>query len=314
MLKRVIRGVAGRGGINRLSIFIYHRVLPAPDPLFPAEVDAAQFDAQVAWITRWFTVLPLADAVQRLQQGSLPPGSAAITFDDGYADNLQHAEPVLRRHGASATLFVATGFLDGGCMWNDRVIEAVRRTRQTELDLPGLLPTPLPVTDLAQRRAAITQLIGRIKYLPMQARDMAVADVLRAAAVAVPDDLMLTSDALRRWHAAGQQVGAHTVNHPILAQLADDAARDEIARGRDALQAMLDTRIGLFAYPNGRPGSDYLPVHVDMVRALGFDAAVSTSWGAASVRSPIHELPRFTPWDRSRLRFGARVVQNLLSA
>lgn len=314
MLRPVIRFAAGRGGVNRLSIFIYHRVLPAPDPLFPGEVDAAQFDAQVAWITRWFTVLPLAEAVRRMQQGSLPPGAAAITFDDGYADNLQHAEPVLRRHGASATLFVATGFLDGGCMWNDRVIEAVRRTRQTVLDLPDLLPQPLPVTDLAQRRAAITQLIGRFKYLQMDARDRAVAVVERAAVVTAPDDLMLTSDALRRWHAAGQQVGAHTVNHPILAQLADDAARDEIVRGRDDLQALLDSRIGLFAYPNGRPGSDYLPAHVDMVRALGFNAAVSTSWGAASARSPIYELPRFTPWDRNRLRFGARLVQNLLSA
>lgn len=314
MLRPIIRWAAGRGDANRLSIFIYHRVLPAPDPLFPGEVDAAQFDAQVAWITRWFTVLPLAEAVQRMQHGSLPRGTAAITFDDGYADNLQLAEPVLRRHGACATLFVATGFLDGGIMWNDRVIEAVRRTRQLALSLPDLLPQPLPLADLDQRRAAISQLIGRIKYLPMDERDRAVADVVRAAAVAVPDDLMLTSEDLRRWHAAGQQVGAHTVNHPILAQLSDAAAWDEISRGRDALQSLLDSRIGLFAYPNGRPGSDYLPVHVDMVRKLGFDAAVSTSWGAATARSSSHELPRFTPWDRSRLRFGARLVRNLLTA
>jgi peptidoglycan/xylan/chitin deacetylase (PgdA/CDA1 family) len=314
MLRPIIRWAAARGGTSRLSIFIYHRVLPAPDPLFPGEVDAAQFDAQVAWITRWFTVLPLADAVRRMQHGDLPPGAAAITFDDGYADNLHQAEPVLRQHGACATLFVATGFLDGGCMWNDRVIEAVRRTRQPVLALPDLWPQPLPVADLAQRRTAIGQLIGHIKYLPMHARDRAVAEVVRAAAVAVPDDLMLTSAELRRWHAAGQQVGAHTVNHPILAQLTDEAARDEISLGRDALQALLDSRIGLFAYPNGRPGSDYLPVHVDMVRTLGFDAAFSTTWGAATARSPGYELPRFTPWDRSRLRFGARLVRNLLAA
>jgi len=109
-------------------------------------------------------------------------------------------------------------------------------------------------------------------------------------------------------------VGAHTVNHPILAQLPDVAARDEITHGRDVLQALLDSRIGLFAYPNGRPGSDYLPAHVDMVRALGFDAAFSTTWGAASARSPAYELPRFTPWDRSRLRFGARLARNLLAS
>ena len=314
MLRPIIRWAAGRSGTSRLSIFIYHRVLPAPDPLFPGELDALQFDEQVAWITRWFTVLPLAEAVRRMHQRDLPPGAAAITFDDGYADNLRHAEPVLRRYGACATLFVASGFLDGGCMWNDRVIEAVRRTRQPVLALPGLLPQPLPMADLAQRRIAIGQLIGRIKYLPMDARDRAVAEVVRAASVAVPDDLMLTSEELQHWHTAGQQVGAHTVNHPILAQLPDGAAYDEISRGRDVLQALLGSRIGLFAYPNGRPGTDYLPVHEDMLRKLGFDAACSTNWGAATALSPSYELPRFTPWDRTRLRFGARLVRNLLTA
>lgn len=314
MLRPIIRLSAGRGGNQRLSIFIYHRVLAARDELFPSEVDAVQFDAQVGWITRWFRVLPLAQAVQRLSEGTLPVAAAAITFDDGYADNLHHAEPVLRRHGACATLFVATGFLDGGCMWNDRVIEAVRRTRHDVLNLPSLLPHPLPLTHLAQRRSAITELISRIKYLPMAERDRAVADVIRWAEVTVPGSLMLTSDELRTWHAAGQQVGAHTVNHPILAQLDDATARAEVSQGRDHLQDLLDTRIGLFAYPNGRPGSDYLPAHVDMVRDLGFDAAFSTTWGAASARSPMHELPRFTPWDRTRLRFGARLVRNLLAS
>lgn len=314
VLKTIIRHAAGRGPSSRLSIFIYHRVLPTPDPLFPDEVDVSRFDAQVRWISRWFTVLPLDQAVQCLQDGSLPVGSAAITFDDGYADNLHLAEPILRRHGACATLFVATGFLDGGCMWNDRVIDAVRRTQKPVLHMPDLLPDAVPVVDLMQRRAAIAALLGRLKYLPMSERDRAVDGVVRAAGVCSPDDLMLTSGELRQWLASGQQVGAHTVNHPILARLGDADAREEIRQGRETMQSLLDRRIGLFAYPNGRPGSDYLRLHADMVRELGFDAAVSTSWGAASARSPIFELPRFTPWDRSRLRFGARVVSNLMSS
>lgn len=314
MLRPIIRWSAGRGRSSRLSIFIYHRVLPVPDPLFPAEVDAVQFDAQVRWITNWFHVLPLAQAVQRLQEGSLPAGAAAITFDDGYADNLHHAEPVLRRHGACATLFVATGFLDGGCMWNDRIIESVRRTKHSVLQLPALFQGPLPMADLTQRKAGIRELISRLKYLPMDERDRAVAEVVRAAGVAVPGGLMLSRDELRRWHAGGQQVGAHTVNHPILARLDESAARAEIKHGRDDLQSLLDTRIGLFAYPNGRPSNDYLPAHVHMVRQLGFDAAFSTTWGAASARSSIYELPRFTPWDRSRLRFCTRLVRNLLTS
>lgn len=314
MLAPVIRWSAHRGGVQRLSIFIYHRVLPVPDPLFPGEVDAAQFDAQVRWITRWFTVLPLQDAVRRLYDGSLPPGAAAITFDDGYADNLHQAAPVLRRHGACATLFVATGFLDGGCMWNDRIIESVRRTVHESLNLPAILAEPLPLQSVPQRQAAIAQLIRRLKYLPMPERDAAVAAVAKAADVTLPTDLMMTSADLQRWHADGQQVGAHTVNHPILARLDAATAHDEISRGRGALENLLDIPISLFAYPNGRPGEDYLPEHVEMARTLGFEAAVSTTWGAATARCSPFELPRFTPWDRTRLRFGVRAVRNLLDS
>ncbi len=314
MLRPLIRWSSSRGGRSRLTIFIFHRVLAEPDPLFPGEVDRADFDRMIGWVTRWFRVLPLEQAVRGLRDGSLPEGSAAITFDDGYADNLHHAEPLLRKHGACATLFVATGFLDGGCMWNDRVIESIRRTTKDVLRLPDVLAEPLPLADLAQRRAAIHRLLGHIKYLQPAERLHAVEQVVRAADVPVPRDLMLTRDELRRWHAGGQQVGAHTVNHPILASLDDDSARQEMALGREELASLIDSRIALFAYPNGKPGVDYLPQHVTMARELGFDAGVSTVWGVATSDSPLFELPRFTPWDRSRWRFGARLARNLMAA
>jgi peptidoglycan/xylan/chitin deacetylase (PgdA/CDA1 family) len=89
-------------------------------------------------------------------------------------------------------------------------------------------------------------------------------------------------------------------------------AADEIARSRDALQALLGEKVGLFAYPNGKPGSDYLPdVHPGIVRELGFDAAVSTRWAAARRGEDLFQIPRFTPWDRSRLKFGLRLLRNL---
>lgn len=314
MLRPLVRWSASRGGQQRLSIFIYHRVLVAPDPLFPGEVDRTQFDAQVGWIARWFTVLPLQEAVKRLRDGSLPRWAAAITFDDGYSDNLHHALPVLQHHGVSATLFVATGFLDGGCMWNDRIIEAVRRTPGKSLQVPTLLPNALPLGGAAQRQSAIGQLIRRLKYMPLDQRNRAAEEVMDAAEVRAPTDLMLTRNELRCWHACGQQVGAHTVNHPILARLDDQAAMREITQGREELRDLLGSPVNLFAYPNGKPGEDYLPTHVEMVRQLGFEAAMSTSWGAATANSPIFELPRFTPWDRTKTSFGFRVLRNLLNS
>lgn len=87
----------------------------------------------------------------------------------------------------------------------------------------------------------------------------------------------------------------------------------EIAESRETLSSLLGDRIGLFAYPNGKLGQDYLPEHAEMVSELGFDAAMSTNWGASNRASDVFQLQRFTPWDSGRNRFGLRFVRNLLS-
>src|SRR5262245_15768822 len=114
------------GSAGRLTILIFHRVLPAHDPLNQDEPDAQEFEQRMQWVRSWFTVLPLAEAAQRRAAGTLPARALSITFDDGYADNCTIAAPILNRLGLNATFFIATGFIGGGCMWNDRVIEAVR--------------------------------------------------------------------------------------------------------------------------------------------------------------------------------------------
>lgn len=315
---RVLRGMlsllspAGPGA--RLTIAIFHRVLPLPDPLFPDEVDRARFDNLCAWLAAWYNVLPLDEAARRLEQGELPSRALVITFDDGYADNHDEALPVLLKHGLCATFFIATGFLDGGRMWNDTVVESVRRCMLPTLDLGGLGVAGLgnlPLDGIAARQSAIRSILGAIKYLPPQQRLALAEAVAGQAQVTLPKDLMMRSDQVRALAAAGMQIGAHTVSHPILARLDADEARREIATSKLALESLLGQPVTLFAYPNGKPGNDYLPRDVELVRELGFDAAVSTAHGAARAGDGVFQLPRFTPWDRQRWAFGARMLRNL---
>lgn len=317
-MKPLLSLLSPAGAGARLNVLIFHRVLAQPDSLFPDEVDAARFDEILGWVKSWFNVLPLDEAARRLADGSLPARAAVLTFDDGYADNHDIALPLLRRHGLPCSFFVATGFLDGGRMWNDTLIESIRRSALPTLDLRGLQDGrgddlgQHVLGDTAHRRAAIAALIGRVKYLPPEPRLACVNAIATRAEVAPPDDLMMTGAQVRALRAAGMQIGAHTVSHPILATLQPQQAADEIARSRDVLQALLGEKVGLFAYPNGKPGSDYLPdVHPGIVRELGFDAAVSTRWAAARRGDDIFQIPRFTPWDRSRLKFGLRLLRNL---
>lgn len=306
--------LTGPKSARSLSVFIFHRVLNSPDPLFPGEVDIAAFDEMLDWIGGAFNVMPLSTGLDALKAGTLPTRAAAITFDDGYADNLTNAAPLLKAHGMSATFFIATGFLDGGIMFNDMIIESVRRTPHEALSLEALGLAHLPVNTTEDKRRAIDAILDKVKFLPQAQRAEAAALVRDRASVELPTDLMLTSNELIRLRDCGMEIGAHTMTHPILTRVSAEVAKAEIENGRDRLEELLGQRIRVFAYPNGKRGRDYSDEHVTMVRDAGFDYAMSTDWGVARQGTDLFQLPRFTPWDRSRLRFNARLAKNMFQA
>jgi peptidoglycan/xylan/chitin deacetylase (PgdA/CDA1 family) len=259
-------------------------------------------------------VLPLGAALDGLATGKLPARAVSLTFDDGYADNHDHALPVLARHGLTATFFIASGFLDGGRMWNDSIAESIRRCGSDSLDLSATVAGSLGVLPLASandRRKAVASIIRASKYQPLAIRDDWVSTVAQRCAAELPVDLMMTSEQVRVLHQRGMTIGAHTVSHPILRGLSLPSLISEIDDGRRALQQIVGAPVRLFAYPNGRPGVDYDEETVSVVKELGFDAAVSTAWRAAGRKDDRFQLPRYMPWERTRTRFGFRMVHTL---
>jgi len=313
-LARLGLGLLSPGGARgKLSVLIFHRVLAQPDVLFPGDMHAARFNEVCIWLAAWFNVLPLDHAVDLLQRGSLPPRALSITFDDGYADNVKIALPILQRHGLSATFFIATGFLDGYVPWNDIITESFRSSEHTFVELPRIAGIELgawALSDGAARRAAILSTNERIKYLPAAQRWDAIEAIVATCGVATSRDLMMTSSQVKQLVDGGMTVGGHTMTHPILAHIDETTARREIAEGRSRLSAITGRTIDLFAYPNGRPMVDYVPATVELVRSLGFKAAVTTAWGVADAKTDPLQLPRFTPWDRAKWAFGLRLAAN----
>ena len=292
----------------RLSILIYHRALAAPDPILHDEIDAVTFERHMAMLAAEFNVLPLGEACVRLARGALPARAACITFDDGYADNEHTALPILKRLGLPATFFVSTGYSNGGFMFNDGVIEVVRYAPAGTYDLSSLGLGSHSLGDSTSRRAAIDALIGQLKYRPVRERSMLVEQLATAMRSALPKDLMMRSAQIKRLCDEGMEIGAHTVNHPILAVLSEREARAEIVDGKRRLEEITGAPVTLFAYPNGKPGRDYGPREVELVREAGFTAAVSTLGGVAKHGSDPFQLPRFSPWDRSPRRLGVRLL------
>lgn len=302
------------GARARLTVLIYHRVLADPDSLFPNEPDAFFFEKQMRWIQRWFNVLPLSEAVERLGTGRLPARAAAITFDDGYANNCTVALPILRRLCLPATFFIATGYLNGGRMWNDTVIDVVRRAKGPELDLAALDIGRFSILTLEDRRRSLDELLGKLKYLEPGHRERLVDEIAETVNIQPPNDLMLTSDQVRILSDAEMTIGAHTVSHPILSRVSSNSARDEMIQSKQQLETITGREVTLFAYPNGKPGKDYNASHALIAREVGFAAAVSTGLGAATRRDDIFQIPRFTPWDISKSRFSLRLALNMRQA
>lgn len=299
----------GTAGRQRLAILIYHRVLPGRDPLRPGEPTVAEFDWQMALVRKHFNPLPLVEAADRLRDGSLPPRAICVTFDDGYADNEELALPVLQKYAVPATVFVSTGFLNGGRMFNDTVIESIRQCTDETLDLSGIGLERYALRDAPERIAAIDAILTAIKHREPADRSGLVNEI-EGRAGQLPRNLMMTDAQVRNLGSSGVSVGAHTVNHPILQSVNSTVAKTEIGDSKATLEALTQRPVDSFAYPNGRPGDDYSILHRDMVEELGFAVAVSTHWGVATPDSDLFQLPRFTPWDRTPARFALRLLLN----
>jgi len=298
---------------QRLSILIYHRVLAEHDPLRPDEPTAAQFEWQMRALARDFHPMSLCDAVSALEANTLPERAVCVTFDDGYADNEQVALPLLKKYDIPATVFVSTGFLNGGRMWNDSVIEAVRRHHGKEWDLTNA-DDALSCYALAndqEKLQAIDAILSSIKHYDLERRANIVSSLVAQIGVSLPNDLMMTDEQVLNLSRSGVEIGAHTVHHPILDSIPNDQAQAEIADSKGYLEHILQHPVHSFAYPNGQPGKDYQSVHRDMVESLGFRVAVSTHWGVSTAESDRFQLPRFTPWDTQEHRFVIRLLANL---
>lgn len=309
MVARSGLGCFGALASPRLSILIFHRVHAHADSLFPHEPDAARFERLMRFVARAFRVMTLGQAMNCLAEGRLPSRALAITFDDGYADNAEIALPLLQRCGLTATFFVASGFLDGGCMWNDSVIECLRACRHPIIDLDAFGLGSCSLAGPVERRLVIGSLLPRIKYLSLSEREDAIVTLQRLCGVGdLPTNLMMRSAQLLELHRAGMEIGAHTVRHPILTTLTPAEAKHEIAEGRGQLQSIIDAPVDVFAYPNGKPGRDYDGIHVSLVKGLGFRGAVSTAPGVARSGDDLFQLPRFTPWGNSLATWATRLL------
>jgi peptidoglycan/xylan/chitin deacetylase (PgdA/CDA1 family) len=201
-----------------------------------------------------------------------------VTLDDGYADNAEHALPVLAALKVPATVFVPSGYLGTERrLPHDRLFASLgalfaRGIPLERAGIPWALQTLLSACAEPGPAATLDRLIARLPH----DRLVALADALEEVVGIDERDLpagtrLLTWDELRVLHASGVDVGGHTVNHAVLANLPLAEARREVRGCAEQIEAQTGERPRHFAFPNGY----YTPAVQEAVAAAGFEAAVT---------------------------------------
>ncbi|MCT4495688.1 polysaccharide deacetylase family protein [Bosea minatitlanensis] len=292
------RGFAQGKGV----ILTLHHVRPAgprgfaPNALL--EITPDFLDAALGLIRgEGYDLVSLDEALARLRSPKRRRFFVALTFDDGYRDNVEYAWPVLAKHGAPWTLFVTPGFADRTArLWWLELEEAIRALPRLELALPGGRFAARTGSE-AEKDRAFARLYWRLRKGPEAILLSTVSDLARQAGIdpaALVARECLPWDTLRALSGApGIAIGAHTLTHPMLAKQDEATARREIAESKARLEAELDLPIRHFAYPVGDPGSAGRREFA-LAAEAGFDSAVTTRPGHLMPEhaGQLHALPR----------------------
>ena len=246
-----------------------------------------------------YDIVNMDEAVRRLAGEGRRSGRrfAVLTFDDGLRDHLDHALPVLERHGAPGTFYVTTGFADRTArLWWIELEEAIRRADRVSLTVDGE-HIDHDTRDPAAKRLAFDRIYWRLREGP-EADLRTAVDTLCCDHTVDPAALVERYcldwpgiEALARHPLV--TVGAHTLSHPMLAKHAEGTARREIGEGRAVLERRLGRAVQHLAYPVGDPASAGAR-EFRLACEAGYASAVTTRPGLlfpAHDRHP-HALPR----------------------
>jgi peptidoglycan/xylan/chitin deacetylase (PgdA/CDA1 family) len=278
-----------------------HHVRPArPEPFQPnaiLEITPTFLDRAITLVRRLgFEIVPLDAVPDRLAHPREKP-FVALTFDDGYRDNVEHALPVLRRHGAPWTVFAVADYASGrGQLWWIELEEAVRRLDRVRLVIDGT-ERELPAGSVAEKRAAFATAYRHLRAGPEPHLRRVIAGWAAEAGIdsaALVRSLCLDWEELRRLsREPGVTIGAHTLSHPMLAKHDEATARREILDSQASIAEELGLAVAHFAYPVGDPTSAG-PREFAIARQAGFSTAVTTRPGHVFADHAAHPtaLPR----------------------
>ena len=301
-------------------ILLYHRVgEPELDPQL-LSVSRRNFEQHLEVLRKFCTIS--LDSL--LGSGRTNRSRIALTFDDGYADNLWNAKPLLEKYAMPATVFVSVGHVvRKRPYWWDELeqlllrpnllpeilsvtIGGVRRQWFMEdLDAQQVHPqnfdwNVLAATDPSPRHSAYRELCAAVRELSPSQQETVIDEIRATISVSCKCKCTACSpEEIRRLREPGLiDIGAHTCMHPMLSRLSAGEQQQEISRSKELLEEIVGNRIETFSYPYGGR-SDYSEQSVECVQRSGFRLACSNFEGHVRASTDPYQLPRYLVrnWD-----------------
>ncbi len=304
---------------------MYHCVAEVGSDPWSLYVTPSHFAEHLEVLRKYGHPLQLQQLNQALQDGNCPRGAVAVTFDDGYANNLHNAKPLLERYDIPATVFLTTGSIGQKFeFWSDELdrllLQPGKLPEALELSINGStyqweLGEAANYSDDEYRRyrhwSASSNEVPSPRHSLYRALYALLYPMLESKRRNIIDELLLWAGAepvsrtthrtlsLEEVFALHQgkliEVGSHAVTHPLLSALPVAWQQNEIQQSKACLEEIIGHPVRSFAYPYG----DYTTETVALVREAGFACACSTNEVAAWGRTDRFQLPRFhvEDWD-----------------
>jgi len=314
------------------AILLYHRIADVRSDPWTLAVTPTRFAEQLKLLRQRVAVLSLSELLSGLRDGTLPERSVAVTFDDGYKDNLKTARPLLEQYDVPATFFVTTSILKGSrnFWWDD-----LERLFLQTTTLPNILNLVIggekhrwelgndaeysesvqPLyrhwrawgePDPTMRHLLFRAIYGLLYTLSEKERQSLIDLLLDWGGVSMDPVTRLTltpGELIELGNGRHFEIGAHTVTHSLLAAATAARQHQEIQQSKDELEKILEVPVTSFAYPFGKRG-DYSSGTVDIVRDSGFRLACSNFAGMVKPGVDVYQLPRMFMGDWTADQFG----------
>jgi peptidoglycan/xylan/chitin deacetylase (PgdA/CDA1 family) len=300
--------LARRRNCRRLLVLAYHGLRDQAAPagtswsLLPIE----QFDLQLRYLRRHYSIRFIDDALGDLFGAGLQEPTACITFDDGYCSNHRLGLPALQQFDVPATVYLATGFIGTDrLIWTIELDLMFQQTRRPRIDLRPIGLSAVRLSGVEDRARSARAVIARLKAFHPAARGAALDQIRAELGVEEPAHdaayAFMDWDEVAAMDASGLiSFGGHTVNHEIVVSLDGDALDEEITGSVRTVRERVRSVSSTFAYPNGTAG-DFDVRASRVLQRAGCTAAVTTIEGLSDGTTDPFAIRRFNVGNDMKL-------------